>query len=262
LFSQSSPTGDNLSATASPAALLPSQDHSQQVDWEAKAHEKDEQIALLEKSLAGGALASVSTAGSIKSVNRKGLLGRFNRSSNNLKASGENVDWEAKAREKDERIASLEKLQADNALSVLDLKTELVKTSFEYKEEETKRELEMKRLEKENAAYMMVLKVLESELKDKYKTTESVADAENSELTDECIVDDPNKDAMLVSLRHMETIAYPIPVSSSDGCSGGKSSAEEGNDKANEVQNAPGSVDEDDVIRAADIVYSEDWSEL
>ncbi|KAL9184958.1 hypothetical protein ACHAXT_002735 [Thalassiosira profunda] len=131
---------------------------------------------------------SVSTAGG--SSKGMGLLGGlFNRGGggNDGASLGENVDWEAQARQKDRRITELEKSLADNALSISNLKSELVTASTKFKEDESQRRLLIQRLENENQAYSIKLEVLETEFEEIRKRKEAVAVAKssNSFLTDD-----------------------------------------------------------------------------
>lgn len=93
----------------------------------------------------------------------KGLLGGlFQRSSNDIE-SDYAVDWKAKAREKDARIAQLEKSLADNSLSLCNLRNELVTVTSKFKEDESQRRLLIQRLENENHAYSQKLEILETD---------------------------------------------------------------------------------------------------
>jgi len=130
-----------------------------------------------------------STAGENAYASRGvGLLGGlFNRSTNNVENTVNNIDWEAKLREKDARIAQLEKSLADNALSISNLKNELVTASSKFKDDESQRRLLIQRLENENQAYSIKLEVLETEFEEIRKRKEAVAVAKsnNSFLTDD-----------------------------------------------------------------------------
>mmetsp|Transcript_33041 Transcript_33041/g.69347 ORF Transcript_33041/g.69347 Transcript_33041/m.69347 type:complete len:1474 (+) Transcript_33041:52-4473(+) len=130
-----------------------------------------------------------STAGENTHASRGvGLLGGlFNRSTNNVESTVNNIDWEAKLREKDARIAQLEKSLADNALSISNLKNELVTASSKFKDDESQRRLLIQRLENENQAYSIKLEVLETEFEEIRKRKEAVAVAKsnNSFLTDD-----------------------------------------------------------------------------
>lgn len=115
-----------------------------------------------------------------------GLLGGlFNRSTTDVDSV--DVDWEARAREKDTRIAQLEKSLAENALSISNLKNELVTASSKFKEDESQRRLLIQRLENENQAYSIKLEVLETEFEEIRKRKEAVAVAKssNSFMTDD-----------------------------------------------------------------------------
>lgn len=113
--------------------------------------DEDDALSVKSNSSAGG------------SSNRgMGLLGGlFQRSSNDIDL--ENVDWRVKAREKDSRIAQLEKSLADSSLSVCNLRNELVAVTSKFKEDESQRRLLIQRLESENQAYSHKLEVLEAE---------------------------------------------------------------------------------------------------
>lgn len=96
-------------------------------------------------------------------VRGKGLLGGlFQRSPNDIE-SDYSVDWRAKAREKDARIAQLEKSLADNSLSLGNLRMELVAVTSKFKEDESQRRLLIQRLENENQAFSQKLEILETE---------------------------------------------------------------------------------------------------
>jgi len=115
--------------------------------------------------------ASLTTANSSKG---KGLLGGwFNQSQHD--SVGENVDLEISLREKDARIDQLEKAQAENDLSISNLKNELVAASSKYKDDEIQRRLLIQRLENENQAYSIKLEVLEGEFEEIRKRKEAVA---------------------------------------------------------------------------------------
>lgn len=97
-----------------------------------------------------------------------------------VESTGRDVDWEAKAREKDARIVQLEKLLADNALSISNLKNELVTASSKFKDDESQRRLLIQRLENENQAYSIKLEVLETEFEEIRKRKEAVAVAKSN----------------------------------------------------------------------------------
>lgn len=93
----------------------------------------------------------------------KGLLGGlFHRSSHDIESEN-GVDWKAKIREKDARIAQLEKSLADNSLSLCNLRNELVTVTSKFKDDESQRRLLIQRLENENQAYSHKLEILEME---------------------------------------------------------------------------------------------------
>ncbi|KAL7553561.1 hypothetical protein ACHAWF_016859 [Thalassiosira exigua] len=117
---------------------------------------------------------SFSTAGNNSSRGIGLLGGLFNRSTNDMDLD-DNVDWEARSREKDRRIATLEKSLADNSLSINNLKNELVAASSKFKADESQRRLLIQRLENENQAYSLKLEVLESEFDEIRKRKEAVA---------------------------------------------------------------------------------------
>ena len=123
---------------------------------------------------------TVSTAGGSSTRAGRGILGGFFNRSNNDFAEGDEANWEARAKEKDFRIAQLEKELADNALSISNLKTELVTASSKFKEDESQRRLLIQRLENENQAYSIKLEVLESEFEEIRKRKEAVEVAKST----------------------------------------------------------------------------------
>ena len=134
---------------------------------------------------------TVSTGGGSNRA-RGGLLsGLFNRSTHDFPSEGESDgNWETKAREKDMRIAHLEKELADNNLSISNLKNELVTASSKFKEDEGQRRLLIQRLENENQAYSIKLEVLESEFEDIRKRKEAVAAAKSNNRSTTLTVND------------------------------------------------------------------------
>lgn len=76
---------------------------------------------------------------------------------------------------------------SDNALSITNLKNELVTASSKFKDDESQRRLLIQRLENENQAYSIKLEVLETEFEEIRKRKEAVAVAKsnNSFLTDD-----------------------------------------------------------------------------
>ncbi|EJK43724.1 hypothetical protein THAOC_37791 [Thalassiosira oceanica] len=106
---------------------------------------------------------------------RGGLFGLFGRSTQDVDPEGENVDWQAVARQKDSRIDQLEKTLAENALSISNLKSELGQASNKFKEDESQRRLLIQRLENENQAYSIKVEVLESEFDEIRKRKEAVS---------------------------------------------------------------------------------------
>jgi len=129
-------------------------------------------------SCASNAEQSYSTAGGTS--RGRGILGLFNRSANDCASEDSSVNWEVRAREKDSRIAYLEKSLADNALSISNLKNELVTASSKFKEDESQRRLLIQRLENENQAYSIKLEVLETEFEEIRKRKEAVAVAKSN----------------------------------------------------------------------------------
>ena len=134
-----------------------------------------------------------------------------------VESTGRDVDWEAKAREKDARIVQLEKLLADNALSISNLKNELVTASSKFKDDESQRRLLIQRLENENQAYSIKLEVLETEFEEIRKRKEAVAVAKsnNSFLSD---------DGSVASSVHSEQTASTGGTGTSSAISSGYSS--------------------------------------
>ncbi len=102
-----------------------------------------------------------------------GLFGMFAKKQE-VEEYDENTDWEAKLREKDARIAELEKSLAANALSVSNLKNELVAASNKFKQDETQRRLLIQRLESENSAYSLKIEALEHEFNEIKATKEKL----------------------------------------------------------------------------------------
>jgi len=112
------------------------------------------------------------------SSKRGGLLGGWFKSAND--SVSESLDYEAGTKEKDARIAQLEKTLAENELSISNLKNELVTASSKYKDDEIQRRMLIQRLENENQAYCIKLEVLEGEFEEIRKRKEAVALAKGS----------------------------------------------------------------------------------
>ena len=117
---------------------------------------------------------------------RGGLFGLFGRSTQDVDPDGENVDWQAVARQRETRINQLEKTLAENALSISNLKSELWKASDKFKEDETQRRLLIQRLENENQAYSIKVEVLESEFDEIRKRKEAVSIAKGKSSNSFC----------------------------------------------------------------------------
>lgn len=115
---------------------------------------------------------------------RGGLFGLFGRSTQDVSLDGENVDWQAVARQKDSRIDQLEKSLAENALSISNLRSELAQASTKFKEDESQRRLLIQRLENENQAYSIKVAVLESEFDEIRKRKEAVSIAKQGKSSD------------------------------------------------------------------------------
>ena len=126
---------------------------------------------------------TVSTAGGSRARGKSLLGGLFSRSTPDFGGGGDDTNWEQRAREKDMRIAHLEKLLADNEYSISNLKTELVTASSKFKEDESQRRLLIQRLENENQAYSIKLEVLETEFEEIRKRKEAVAVAKSNNST-------------------------------------------------------------------------------
>ena len=101
--------------------------------------------------------------------------GLFNRSNNNIDGDGDHVDWKARALEKDKRISELELAVADNALTIDNLKNELMGASSKFKEDESQRRLLIQRLENENHAFSIKIEVLQNEFEEMRKRKEAMA---------------------------------------------------------------------------------------
>ncbi len=124
---------------------------------------------------------------STRSITENNLLGRtssggggifgglFHRSHPNIDGDGDHVDWRARALEKDKRISELELAVADNALTIDNLKNELMAASSKFKEDESQRRLLIQRLENENQAYSLKVEVLQNEFEEIRKRKEAVA---------------------------------------------------------------------------------------
>jgi len=123
---------------------------------------------------------TVSTAGGSSARGKSLLGGLFSRSTPDFGGGDDDTNWEQRAREKDMRIAHLEKVLADNEYSISNLKTELVTASSKFKEDESQRRLLIQRLENENQAYSIKLEVLETEFEEIRKRKEAVAVAKSN----------------------------------------------------------------------------------
>ena len=101
--------------------------------------------------------------------------GLFNRSKTNLDGDGDHVDWRARALEKDKRISELELAVADNAMTMANLKYELMMASSKFKEDESQRRLLIQRLENENQAFLIKIEILQNEFEEIRKRKEGMA---------------------------------------------------------------------------------------
>jgi hypothetical protein len=101
--------------------------------------------------------------------------GLFNRSKTNLDGDGDHVDWRARALEKDKRISELELAVADNAMTMANLKNELMMASSKFKEDESQRRLLIQRLENENQAFLIKIEILQNEFEEIRKRKEAAA---------------------------------------------------------------------------------------
>ena len=106
-----------------------------------------------------------------------GLFGRNNAGDNE---DDENIDWKKKSDEKDARIEFMQRTLTDNALTISNLRQELVTSASKFKEDESQRRLLIQRLENENQAYSIKLEVLENEFNEIKQGKEKVLKTEVS----------------------------------------------------------------------------------
>ena len=106
--------------------------------------------------------------------------GLFNRSKINIDGDGDHVDWRARALEKDKRISELELGVADNAMTMANLKNELMTASSKFKEDESQRRLLIQRLENENQAFSIKIEILQNEFEKIRKRKEAAAVTQSS----------------------------------------------------------------------------------
>ena len=104
-----------------------------------------------------------------------GLFGGLFNRSKTLDGNGDHVDWRARALEKDKRIYELELAVADNAMTMANLKNELMTASSKFKEDESQRRLLIQRLENENQAFLIKIEILQNEFEEIRKRKEAAA---------------------------------------------------------------------------------------
>ncbi|KAL7496542.1 hypothetical protein ACHAWT_005007 [Skeletonema menzelii] len=107
---------------------------------------------------------SLSTGGGSAGRGGGKFLGLFGRGSTEENEDDDNlIDWKKRALEKDTRIEHMQRTITDNALTISNLRQELLTSSTKFKEDESQRRLLIQRLEHENQAYSIKLEALENE---------------------------------------------------------------------------------------------------
>ncbi len=105
---------------------------------------------------------SLSTGGSAGRSGGK-FLGLFGRGNTEENEDDDNIDWKKRTTERDTRIEHMQRTITDNALTISNLRQELLTSSTKFKEDESQRRLLIQRLENENQAYSIKLEALENE---------------------------------------------------------------------------------------------------
>jgi hypothetical protein len=116
------------------------------------------------------------------STSKNNLLGRshsgglfggsFNQSKNDFEGD---INWKSRALEKDTRISELEQSVADNSITIVNLKNELMAASSKFKEDKSQRRMLIKRLENKNQTYSIKIEVIKKEFEERCKQKDAQA---------------------------------------------------------------------------------------